>query len=536
MTTVLVADDEKSIRNTLRAFLEDAGYEVIVAADAEEAKRCVDRQPLDVALLDIILGKGDGLDVARYICDRQPDVRSILMTAEPNFASASQAIRLRIFDYLLKPFDRQEILNVVGKAAAAKAREKEYALLLWERERSKRDLERQVEERTATLSAEIEERKGAQAALELAHTALGRRNVELQDFYHTVSHELKTPLTSAREFASILLDGIAGPLTDDQRQYLQLIRESCDQLQFCVTDLLEATRMETGKLVMHSVDTSMETLVANVVDAMTPAMQAKGIDLRREIDPALSSVPLDERRINQVLMNLLGNALKFTPAGGVVTVRVGHDPDDPEWIRFSGSDTGCGIAPPHLDRVFEKLYQVKETDTSIVGGVGLGLYIANGIVRLHGGRMWVESAVGRGSTFHFTIPKRVLSPRHHILYVDADMSAQKGVSAILERAGFEVSVAGDGGTALQMVRGQTVDLAIVDLCLPGMPGPVLMRELRNQWSDLPLVLYTGQPDGQLMAEAMEVTPLTLLTKTCTKEKLIATVRKLLEARATSPVR
>ena len=87
-----------------------------------------------------------------------------------------------------------------------------------------------------------------------------------------------------------------------------------------------------------------------------------------------------------------------------------------------------------------------------------------------------------------------------------------------------------------MVRGQTVDLAIVDLCLPGMPGPVLMRELRNQWSDLPLVLYTGQPDGQLMAEAMEVTPLTLLTKTCTKEKLIATVRKLLEARATSPVR
>lgn len=534
MATVLIVDDEKSIRITLGTFLRDAGYDTIEAADVQEAMGWVDRRPLDVALLDLLLAGGSGLDVARYIRERQPDARTILMTGEPNFASASQAIRLRVFDYLVKPIGKQATLEIVGLAAAAKAREEEYGALLRERARMQEYLERQVEERTATLSAEVEEHRKAQRALELAHDALTSRNVELQNFYHTVSHELKTPLTSAREFVSILLDGIAGPLTDEQREYLQLVRESCDQLQFCVGDLLEATRLDTGKLEVRSVDTSVEGLVANVAKAMAPAMQAKGIEFRCEVDPALVSVPLDERRINQVCVNLLSNALKFTPEGGVVTVRVGNDPDSPEWIRFSVSDTGRGIAPEHLARVFDKLYQVKETDSSIVGGVGLGLYIASGIVRLHGGRMWVESTVGRGSTFYFTVPKRAQPPIRHILCVDDDKSVREALRASLERAGFKVSVASDGEAALAMLQEQAVDLAIVDLCMPTMPGPVLIRELRNRRGDLPLVLYTGYPESELATQAMGASPLTLLLKTGPMAELVATVRSLLDAGATSP--
>jgi len=133
-------------------FLKDAGHDVLEAADAEEAKRYADRQPLDVALLDILLGSDNGLNVARYIRDRQPDVRCILITAEPNFATASQAIRLRIFDYLVKPIGRQEVLEAVGRAAAARARDRDYVVLLQEHERYKEDLERQVKARTAELS------------------------------------------------------------------------------------------------------------------------------------------------------------------------------------------------------------------------------------------------------------------------------------------------------------------------------------------------------------------------------------------------
>ena len=151
MATVLIVDDERSIRTTLGLFLEEAGHEVFSAAGVEEANQCMDRQPLDVALLDILLPNGSGLDVASRLRDRQPGVRSILITAEPTFASASLAIRLRIFDYLVKPIERQQLLDVVGRAAEAKAREREYSVLLRERERFGEEMERRVKDRTAEL-------------------------------------------------------------------------------------------------------------------------------------------------------------------------------------------------------------------------------------------------------------------------------------------------------------------------------------------------------------------------------------------------
>lgn len=151
MARILVADDEKAIRVSLAALLRDAGHEVLEAADAREAGNWVDQRTLDVALLDLLLGSSSGLDVARHIRDRQPDVRSILITASPNFDSASQALRLRIFDYLVKPFDKRQLLEIVSQAAAAKAREQEYAALLGEHERYQETLEHDIKERTADL-------------------------------------------------------------------------------------------------------------------------------------------------------------------------------------------------------------------------------------------------------------------------------------------------------------------------------------------------------------------------------------------------
>jgi signal transduction histidine kinase len=151
MATVLLVDDEKAIRTTLGVFFREAGYDVIEAVNAVEAIERVDQQSLDVALLDIRLGSRTGLDVARHIRERQPNVRTILITGEPTFGTANEAIRLRIFDYLVKPIDRTQLLAVVGNAVVAKAREKEYSLLLQERERSHEELERQVRTRTAEL-------------------------------------------------------------------------------------------------------------------------------------------------------------------------------------------------------------------------------------------------------------------------------------------------------------------------------------------------------------------------------------------------
>jgi signal transduction histidine kinase len=167
MASILVADDEKGIRAILTSFLRNAGHEVFEAADAHEARNWADQHTLDVALLDLLLGAGSGLDVARHIRDRQPEVRSILITGSPNFGSASEAIRLRIFDYLVKPFDQRELIAVVSQAAAAKAREQQYAALLGERERYQETLERDIKLRTADLHQTAAELQALTAHLQV---------------------------------------------------------------------------------------------------------------------------------------------------------------------------------------------------------------------------------------------------------------------------------------------------------------------------------------------------------------------------------
>ena len=149
--TVLLVDDEEIIRTTVGVFLRESGYETIEAADAEEAKKWVDQRSLDVAIVDINLESSTGLEVARHIRERQPDVRTILITGLPTFGSANEAISLRIFDYLVKPIGRHQLLAAVGNAAAAVARQKKYALLLQEQERSLEEMERRVRTRTAEL-------------------------------------------------------------------------------------------------------------------------------------------------------------------------------------------------------------------------------------------------------------------------------------------------------------------------------------------------------------------------------------------------
>ena len=197
--------------------------------------------------------------------------------------------------------------------------------------------------------------------LEQTNQELQRRNEELQSYYHTLSHELKTPLTAAREFVSILLDGLAGSLSEAQREYLSLAKESCDQITLSLNDLLDAARLETGKLSIAPQPTAIGHVVTPVVAAMTYTAKGKGISLQHSIAPNLPEVLIDKRRIAQVLINLLSNALKFTPAGGRVDVQVREDPQRSAALRVSVSDTGRGIPPAELGHIFDRLYQIRHS-------------------------------------------------------------------------------------------------------------------------------------------------------------------------------
>ncbi len=241
-------------------------------------------------------------------------------------------------------------------------------------------------------------------AIEEHRRELLRRNREIRFAYHALGHELKTPLTSVREFLAIVADGLGGPVTDEQRQYLGLAMESCDQIGAYINNLLDVKRLETGKLTLQPVPAPLGQLAARLTALMAPAAREKGVRLRHEVQPGLPRVLMDESRIAQVVTNLLSNALKFTPAGGEVVLRVAEAPDRPGCVLVSVSDTGRGIARHQLDRIFDRLYQARPSDAAVQGGLGLGLSICKELVALHGGDIWVESEPGKGSTFVFTLP------------------------------------------------------------------------------------------------------------------------------------
>ena len=218
-----------------------------------------------------------------------------------------------------------------------------------------------------------------------------------------VSHELRSPLTAIHQFSTILMDGLAGPLVDDQKEALRVILRNIYQLESMIEDLLEITRMQNGKLRIDLQSVLVSEVIEDGIDTLRGVAQAKEVALTREIADGLPTAYADPVRTRQVLINLIGNALKFTPTGGVVTVRAGLD-EEPGFVRFEVEDTGCGIAAESTARIFERLYQVREPGQAGRKGLGLGLFICRELVDQQGGRIWVRSELGRGSSFFFTLP------------------------------------------------------------------------------------------------------------------------------------
>jgi hypothetical protein len=201
-----------------------------------------------------------------------------------------------------------------------------------------------------------------------------------------------------------LYDGISGPVSPEQHDHLQIILRSVNQLHAMIRDLLEATRAESGKLRIEPRCIALVELASQAAAMIRPAALNKRIRVELEAQDPIPLVYADPDRVLEVLINLLDNAVKFTPAEGTVTVRLNRQETDPEFAYVSVADTGHGISPEALPLIFERLYQERDTIDINRTGLGLGLYIAKELVNLHGGRIWVASQLGTGSTFTFNLP------------------------------------------------------------------------------------------------------------------------------------
>jgi PAS domain S-box-containing protein len=222
------------------------------------------------------------------------------------------------------------------------------------------------------------------------------------DFVSSVSHELRTPLTAIKGSVDNMLDGLTGALNEKQIRYLTRIKSNADRLSRLINDLLDLSRIEAGRIELKPARVEVAELARDITETLRPIAAEKFIEL--EIAPVNGPVTAwaDRDKITQVIMNLIGNALKFTPLRGKVTVKVERTADSN--VRVSIADTGPGIPRAEAAKIFDKFYQVPTAEKQKTRGTGLGLAISKSLVEMHGGKIWMDSEVGQGSTFSFTLP------------------------------------------------------------------------------------------------------------------------------------
>ncbi|OWP62681.1 hypothetical protein CDA63_12975 [Hymenobacter amundsenii] len=389
--------------------------------------------------------------------------------------------------------------------------------------RQKLRLEATVQERTAELRQQKAETEQTNADLVVARDAAEASRRAKAQFLANMSHEIRTPMNAVIGLSHLLRNT---PINGEQQEYLEAIQSSSQNLLVIINDILDSSKMEAGKLTLEQAPFRLPALVERIGRMFRFATEAKGLYFHTEISPEVPAAILgDPVRLNQVLVNLVGNAVKFTTRGGI-TLRVElvapAGPEAAAGLRFGIRDTGIGIAADKLDSIFEDFSQANASTTRQYGGTGLGLSIARNLVQLHGGRLWVESEEGAGSTFWFEIPARPADPATvppeaalvlppfepplRVLVAEDNLLNQLVARKTLEAWNVRVTLADNGRLAVEAAQQQVFDAVLLDVQMPEMDGYEAARQLRALFPDpqrLPLIGLTASalPEDRVLALA-----------------------------------
>jgi signal transduction histidine kinase len=320
-------------------------------------------------------------------------------------------------------------------------------------------------------------------------------NLAKSRFLANMSHELRTPLNAIIGFSELMEGGVAGPMSDKQQEFMGYVLSSSRHLLALITDILDLSKIEAGKLELHLEITPLLDVASLVQTIVKPLADKRGVELRLRLDPELPPLAADSVRLKQVLYNLLSNAIKFTPRGGLVTLSARGQGDH---IEIAVADTGVGIAEHDLPRLFHEFEQLHPPGCDEFEGTGLGLTLTKRLVEQHGGSMRVESQLGRGSVFTVRLKTATRdslvppAPKVHanpfaekppetarILIVENDAKSRQLLRELLEHQGHEVLEAGDAATARQRLE-QDPALVISDISMPGGGEALLSHMRRNE--------------------------------------------------------
>ena len=353
------------------------------------------------------------------------------------------------------------------------------------------------------------------------------------EFVSTVSHELRTPLTSIKGYTDLLIAGAVGAVNDGQRRFLSIVKSNADRLTALINDLLDISRIETGRITLHIENLRMEDIVLEVVSSLRQQIEDKGLELVLDIAPDLEDVPGDRARLTQVLTNLVANAEHYTSEGRIT---IALSPMDGA-VRLDVKDTGIGISTEDQLKIFDRFYRADHPVVQESEGTGLGLSIVKMFVELHGGRVCVNSKLGEGSTFTVILPTtgRELPPSvslppavpgKKILVVDDERDILELLRYQLEKQGYEVVATSVGSAVVPTASREQPDLITLDILLPDKDGFEVLRDLKAnpQTAHIPVVILSVVQDAE---SGLQLGAVDYIPKPINEERLLAAVENVL---------
>lgn len=483
---ILIVDDDEVDRLAIRRALRASGMDIRIdeASGAADALSAVSEGTLDCILLDYRLPGHDGFDVLRTLREQCPGTPVVMLTGQGDEHTAVELMKAGASDYITKNELSPERLVQSMRSA----------------------MERQwlEQERHRLLAREREARQEAETA-----------NGAKDKFLAILSHELRTPLQAVLGWARILR---AKDLDSEVARGVDVIERNARLQAQLIDDLLDVSRIISGKLRLDIRSVALADVCANALESVRPTAQARDIRIEQQLDASAGPILGDPHRLQQVLCNLLTNAIKFTPPGGNVKLQLrGIDTG----VRIEVTDSGRGISPEFLPRVFEQFAQAEDDDRRARGGLGLGLTIVRNLVEMHGGAIRALSeGKGKGASFLVTLPfspprddsdsregggeLREIAPPSDlpsqaldgisVLFIDDSADARELLSTILQSNGASVSTCGSLDEALASLERIRPDVVISDIQMPGGDGYELIRALRlreDPKSRIPAIALTG---------------------------------------------
>ncbi len=386
--------------------------------------------------------------------------------------------------------------------------------------------------------------------LEESNKKLAQANEDLKeldrlksDLLANVSHELRTPLTAIKGYTDYILDRKLGPISEKQEKGLIVVGRNLERLSKSINALLDFSRMDIGRIVLNLQPFPLPQLVEQIVTTLRAELERKRLAFELHVESELPQVIGDRERLSQVFENLIINAMKFTPEGGRISVHAGRSAlGSRPGVQVEVRDTGIGIPPAQLDKIFHRFYQVDGSSTRRYGGVGLGLSIVKTILDAHGTSVSVSSEEGRGTQFHFVLPavdrmdrstprepRPALPVEGLVLVIDDEQAFREALRNQLEGEGFQVLTAATAGEGRELARRRRPDAIVLDVLLPDQNGLDLLRELKQapETAGIPVLIVSVAESG---LRAFTLGAAEWLRKPLDRDEVLGTLRRLVNGK------